>query len=148
MTLFRGTFLHTIDSKGRVSVPNRFREALRENEENILVLTKGTHESCLAAYPLSRWQKIEEDMDKIPAGRSKDNFIRHYISPAQDCAMDKMGRILIPVNLRLRAGLEREIMLVGALSKFEIWDKDRLENYYAATEDDAQELIETREMLF
>ena len=62
--------------------------------------------------------------------------------------MDKMGRILIPANLRSKAGLEREIMIVGALSKFEIWDKERLENYYAATEDAAQELMETREMLF
>ncbi|MDY6851907.1 MAG: division/cell wall cluster transcriptional repressor MraZ, partial [Thermodesulfobacteriota bacterium] len=146
--LFRGTFLHTIDSKGRVSVPNRFRETLRENEENTLVLTKGTHQSCLAAYPLSRWQKIEENLDNTPAGRSKDNFIRHYISPAQDCGMDKMGRILIPANLRSKAGLEREIMIVGALSKFEVWDKDRLEAYYEATEDEAQELMETREMLF
>ena len=140
MIRFRGSFLHTIDNKGRLSVPNRFRDALKSGGDDRLVITKGSN-GCLAAYPMERWLQIEEDVDNLPAGAEKDNFIRHFISPAQDLNVDKMGRILVPQQLRETAGLEREVMIAGAISKFEIWDRARWEDYIEESEAKAHDLL-------
>ncbi len=148
MLLFRGTYLHTIDSKGRLAVPNRFREVLKAKEDNRLVITRGTHGDCLSGYTVDRWEEIEAGLDNLPAGRGKDAFVRHFIAPAQDCTLDKMGRVLVPAQLRQEAGLEKEVMVVGALGKFEIWDRERWERYCEASKDEALELLETHDIRF
>ena len=148
MSLFRGTFPHTIDNKGRISVPNKFRDLLKAKDDLRLVITRGTHQDCLSVFPMDRWQKIEEDVDKLPAGRPKDSFIRHFISPAQDVSTDKMGRILVPAALRDEIGLSKDVMVVGALSKFEIWDKERWEDYTKSTRDEALDLLNTESISF
>lgn len=147
MARFRGTFLHTIDDKGRLSVPNRFRDVLKAADDNRLVITRGTN-ACLSAYPMERWLQVEDDVDALPAGEAKDNFIRHFISPAQDVAMDKMGRILIPAQLREEAGFSKEIWFVGAVAKFEIWDRGRYDEYMNASRDSALELLKTQNIRF
>jgi len=148
MKLFRGTFLHSIDAKGRVSVPNRFREVFADTEDARLVITRGTHEDCLSVYALERWEEVEESVDKLPAGRAKDSFVRRFISPAQDCLVDRMGRVLIPSQLRAEAGLDKEVMMVGALGKFEIWDRERWEAYQESSKDEALELLESHDIRF
>ena len=146
--LFRGTFLHSIDSKGRISVPNRFRDVMKAKEDNRLVITRGTHEDCLSAYPMDRWQEVEQSLDNLSAGRSRDSFVRRFISPAQDCNIDRMGRVLVPAQLRSEAGLEREVMMVGALGKFEIWDRERWDTYCESSKDEALELLESHDIRF
>ena len=148
MSMFRGTFPHTIDAKGRLSVPNRFRDLLRAKEDGRLVLTRGTHDHCLSVFPMDRWREVEEQVDQLPSGQSKDSFIRHFVSPAQDCIMDKMGRVLIPAPLRDEAKLDREVMVVGALSKFEIWDRELWEKYNQASRDSALELLNSGNIRF
>ncbi|MBU2552176.1 MAG: division/cell wall cluster transcriptional repressor MraZ [Proteobacteria bacterium] len=150
MLRFRGTFAHNIDAKGRLSIPNRFRDVLREKNDDRLVITKGINHECLVTFPMDRWLETEEQVDNLPAGLAKDNFIRHFISPAQDCAMDKMGRVLIPLQLRQEVGLNREVMVVGALGKFEIWDRAAWEAYYEnqATRDKALELLDDQNIRF
>ncbi|MEW6266465.1 MAG: division/cell wall cluster transcriptional repressor MraZ [Thermodesulfobacteriota bacterium] len=145
MDSFRGIFPHTLDSKGRVSVPNRFRDVLKDCPDPRLVVTHGSN-GCLAVYPMPRWKEAEDDVARLPGGEEKDKYIRHFISPAQDCAMDKMNRMLIPAQMREVAGLNREVLMVGALDKFEIWDKAKYETYMAATRESALELRKIHEV--
>ena len=148
MSMFRGTFLHTIDSKGRLSVPNRFRDVVRAREDNRLVITRGTHSDCLSAYTMDQWREVEEDVSRLPAGKGKDAFVRHFIAPAIDCTLDKMGRILIPGHLREERGLDKEVMVVGALNKFEIWDRERWDKDQEETRDSALEILNTENIRF
>jgi MraZ protein len=148
MSKFRGTFPHTIDAKGRLSVPTRFRDVLKAKDDTRLVVTRGTRTECLSVFPMDRWYEVEEDIDNLPASDDKDDFVRHFISPAQDCQVDKMGRILIPAQLREEAGLDREVMVVGALSKFEVWDKARWDEYNNETRGNALQLLKTQSIRF
>ncbi|MBF0530488.1 MAG: division/cell wall cluster transcriptional repressor MraZ [Deltaproteobacteria bacterium] len=143
MSRFRGIFVHTIDSKGRLSVPNRFRDALKAKQDERLVITWGPRKSCLWVYSMDGWLGVEEDVDRLPAGPEKDAFMHHFLSPALDLAMDKMGRILVPSDMREGVGLNHEVSVVGASNKFEIWDRGRFEAHLAATQDSAFDLLKS-----
>mgnify|MGYP001617046995 FL=1 len=120
--MFRGRYEHLIDSKGRLSVPSRIRETLNERYDSRLVIT--TYDSCLIAYPFAEWQKLEEKVSALPEF-SKDTkaFLRFFYSSATDCAIDKLGRILVPHALREYARLDKDVTLIGAFRHIEIWSK-------------------------
>jgi MraZ protein len=145
---FRGTFPHTIDSKGRMSVPTKFREALGGGDNTPLVVTRGTHLDCLACFPMDRWLDLEEAAYNIPAIEDRDLFIHTFISPAIECSLDKMGRVLIPNQLREYARLDREVMVVGALTKFEIWDRAKWEGYDRAAAANSLETLKKQQIRF
>lgn len=120
--MFRGRHTHTIDGKGRVSVPVKFREVLAEKYGSRLILTSEL-DNCLVAYPPDEWRSLEEKVLKYPSmNKSVNQFLRFYISGAVDCAVDGQGRILIPANLREHATLNKEVLFVGLLNKIELWD--------------------------
>ncbi len=120
--VFRGRFEHTIDPKGRLSIPARFRETLKKRYDNRLVVT--TYDECLIAYPYHEWRTLEERIAGLPEfNRDTRVFLRFFYSSATDCPIDKLGRILIPQPLREDAKLEKEVVLVGAFKQFEIWSK-------------------------
>lgn len=147
MSLFTGSFPHTIDDKGRMSVPNKFRDILRAKEDNRLVITRGTHENCLSVFPMERWNEVLENLDQLPSA-SADDFIRYFIAPAIDCKVDKTGRVLIPGQLRDEVGLEKEVMVVGALRKFEIWDRENWDANTKAVRSSAMEVLRTEKFRF
>lgn len=120
--MFRGRYEHLIDSKGRLSIPSRIRETLNERYDSRLVIT--TYDSCLIAYPLAEWQKLEEKVSALPEF-SKDTkaFLRFFYSSATDCAIDKLGRILVPQALREYARLDKDVVLIGAFRHIEMWSK-------------------------
>lgn len=122
--MFRGRFEHTIDTKGRLSIPSRFRDILKEKYDKRLVIT--TYDGCLLAYPYAEWRTLEERVGGL-AEFKKDTraFLRFFYSSAADCPIDKLGRILIPQTLRDYAKLERDVILVGAFRQLEIWGKER-----------------------
>lgn len=124
--MFRGSSNHTIDPKGRIIIPARFREPLRQNGGDNVVVSK--LDGCLVAYPQDEWSNIEARIlalaEKSDAMR---RFRRVFIGGAFDLSCDKQGRVLIPPTLRAYAGLEKEILLVGVINHFEIWAKDRFE---------------------
>lgn len=122
---FRGYHSHLIDEKGRLSIPVQFREVLANvYKEQRLILTSLV--SCLVAYPLSEWLKIEEQVKSLPQMKPEvRDFQRVFISPAEECGFDRQGRILIPPALR--AGLRKEVVIVGMLTKFEIWAREKFE---------------------
>jgi MraZ protein len=120
--VFRGRYEHTIDAKGRLSVPARFRELLAERYDDRLVITN--FDRCLVAYPHTEWQLIEEKLASLPmASPEVTAFTRFFISGATECEIDKLGRILIPQVLRDYARLEKDVVIAGQLKKFEVWSK-------------------------
>jgi MraZ protein len=126
--MFRGRSRHTLDEKGRLAIPARFKEFLNQKEDDCLVLTN--HLNCLWAFARDDWNKIEEKAAELSLfDRAVNTYRRYFISGAQKCAM-KQGRITIPPDLREIAGLRKEVVLVGELKLFEIWDKEKWEEEF------------------
>ena len=121
--MFMGEYNHSVDAKGRLIVPSKFREQLG----NEFVVTKGL-DGCLFVYSQEEWKRIEESLREKPL-TSKDarKFMRFFFAGAANCEVDKQGRILLPAHLREFAGLEKDVVLVGVGSRVEIWSKDKWE---------------------
>jgi len=118
--VFRSSSSHTIDTKGRVIIPSRFRNILKADKVyGVMVSNK---DDCLYAYTFSEWEKVET---KILAAKSgaMEEFRRFFLGNSCECTCDKQDRILIPKSLREYANLEKEIVLVGNLNHIEIWDR-------------------------
>lgn len=145
--MFRGQYEHSIDGKGRTSVPSRFREVLASQGESKLVLTSGL-EPCLVAYPMSEWEAFEERLAKLPRFDPSVAMIRRiYVSGASELEMDKLGRVLIPASLRGYAGLERQALWAGMGNHLELWSKPRFDEVRAAVlGDPAQRLAIARRL--
>jgi MraZ protein len=128
--VFRGRSNHLIDSKGRVSVPARFRDLIKTHGDPRLIVTNSDH--CLAVYPYNEWQVIEEKVGQLSlVDRDIRAYKRFFISGACECSLDSQSRILIPPTLREHAGLDKEVILAGQLKYFEIWDKVKFEEELA-----------------
>ena len=119
--MFMGEYNHTIDTKGRLIVPAKFRELLGDE----FVITRGL-DGCLFVYPKEEWEAIEVKYREV-SQFSKDarKFARFFFAGAAACEVDKQGRILLPAVLREFAGIEKEIVLAGVVSHIEIWSKER-----------------------
>jgi MraZ protein len=133
--MFRGRFEHTIDSKGRVSIPVKFRELLTEKYDDRLILTN--FDRCLVAYPYEEWRVLEDKVSSLSMVKKEvKSFQRFFISGAVECPIDKLGRILIPPTLRNYAQLGKDVVFAGMLKKFEIWGMERwLEEIKRSEED-------------
>jgi MraZ protein len=121
---FRGKYDHTIDDKGRLSFPSRFREILRLYESEVLVaIPWDTH---LRVYPLAEWEILENKLKVEDPQQPGDleKIIRYFESESFECVLDKQGRILLPPVPRSELGLKREIVLIGMIDRVEIWDRD------------------------
>ena len=121
--MFMGEYNHTIDTKGRVAVPSKFRETLGET----FVVTLGL-DGCLFVYPNNEWVNFVSKLNSLPGSKEARQLQRYFMAGASECEVDKQGRILIPAKLRDQAGLNKDVVFVGVLSKIEIWSKERWEN--------------------
>jgi MraZ protein len=145
--MFRGTFEHTIDDKGRISVPARFREFLQATNDDRVVITNFQYGAapCLDVYPHAAWVKLENELLTKPQFNPKVlKFVTFYISGAQDCEIDKQGRILLPPTLRQHAALKKDAVFASALEKFRIWDRETWQQVFQAT---SKEFAEQPELL-
>ncbi len=132
--MFRGRSRHTLDSKGRLAIPARFREVMEQRADDCLVVTN--HDTCLWAFAREDWRVIEEKAAGLPQfDRAVNTYLRYFISGAVECPI-KQGRITIPIDLRQIAGLNKEVVLVGELKRFEIWEKDRWEEEFQKAKKD------------
>lgn len=121
--MFRGVFEHQVDGKGRTSLPARLREVLVGHYDERLILTTGL-DGCLHAYPVREWEVLEQSLAKrSPMEPGVKTLMRLYVAPAQEVALDKLGRILIPPSLRAHAGLERECIWAGMVRVMELWSR-------------------------
>lgn len=136
--MFRGSFPHTIDGKGRLAIPGKWRDLLLSgHDDDRLVLTRFfiDGERCVDVYPHGAWVALEElVMQKRRFSRNVVKFENYYISRSHECVIDRQGRILLPPQLRVYAGLERDVVLGGVLSKFRIWDVQAWERVDRAAE--------------
>jgi MraZ protein len=140
--MFRGRSIHTLDAKGRIRIPTRFRDILKTRYEDRFVITN--LDRCLVAYPLQEWEKIEEKLGSLSLVRQDVKaFQRFFISGATECNFDKQGRVLIPQTLREQASLEREVVLAGMLRSFEIWSKDSWDEEIKRAHDDFSQITAT-----
>ena len=132
--MFRGRSKHTLDDKGRLAIPARFKDTLNRKEESCLVVTN--YINCLRAYAKEDWRIIEDKASKLSTmDNAVNTYLRYYIGGAQECEL-KQGRITLPPDLRNIAGLSKEVVLIGQLTMFEIWDKDLWEVEFGSAKDD------------
>ena len=125
---FRGQSVHRLDAKGRLRIPTKFREVLQNHFKDALIIT--VMDKCLVAYPPEAWEEIEAKVQHFSQIQSDQrDFMRHFVSGAQECEFDNQGRILIPPFLRKKVGIEQEVLLAGMLKNFEIWGKTAWEQH-------------------
>lgn len=123
--MFRGALSLSLDSKGRLAIPTRYRDHLLNECLGQLICTIDIHQPCLLLYPLPQWEFIEQKLAGLSSMVPEERRIqRLLLGHAAECEMDSAGRILLPATLRSYAQLHKELMLVGQLNKFEIWDAD------------------------
>ena len=120
-----GEYYHTLDKKGRVIVPSRFREKLGES----FLVTRGL-DSCLFLYPRQEWESIENKLRSLPFTRAETRaFLRIFFSGASEVEIDKQGRVLVPLLLREHAHLNKDVVFIGVSNRAEIWGKEIWEGY-------------------
>jgi len=122
--MFRGQSGHTIDDKGRIILPVRLRDVLNKKNHSHIMLT--FLDRCLVAYPPDEWDGLERKILAHPDSSTDmgKSFIRSFIGRAEECPLDKQGRILVPPQLRTAARFEKNIVIVGLINHFEIWGAD------------------------
>jgi len=122
--MFRGASLVNLDSKGRLSVPTRYREQLIETAAGQMVCTIDIHHPCLLLYTLPEWEIIEQKLSRLSSMNPNERRVqRLLLGHASECQMDNAGRLLLANTLRQHAKLTKEVMLVGQFNKFELWDE-------------------------
>lgn len=136
--MFIGEYHHTVDEKGRLAVPVKFRAALKDGA----VVTRGL-DNCLFVYTMAEWQKLVEKVSALPFSQANARaFQRLMLAGAMDVEIDGQGRILVPEYLRRYAKLGKEVVVAGLYGRLEIWDRASWEKYRKRTEKDSNDIAE------
>lgn len=124
---FTGEFSYTIDAKGRVNIPAKFRQSLAPENDQTFVITRGM-DPCIWVYPLTAWQIIEDDLKDLSAiSGINRSFIRNTVRYASTVSFDKQGRIMLSSSLLNHAKLKKDVFIIGMINKIEIWNPSELE---------------------
>ncbi len=125
--MFRGQFVHSVDAKGRISLPARFRDVLLADGDARFVLTPALFDPCLHLYPMRAWEEFEQKVSELPSlDPNAVRFRRMYVSAAVECELDKAGRVLIPPHLREKAELDKSDALWAGMGRIlELWSRAR-----------------------
>lgn len=136
--MFMGEFQHSIDDKGRIIIPAKFRDLLGTS----FVVTRGL-DQCLFVYPMQEWEVLEQKLKALPLMKADARaFTRFFFSGATECEWDKQGRVNLPSNLRQYAKLEKDCVVLGVSNRVEIWSRDTWEQYFQQSEDTFNEIAE------
>ncbi|OYD06688.1 division/cell wall cluster transcriptional repressor MraZ [Paludifilum halophilum] len=136
--MFMGEYRHSVDEKGRLIIPSKYREDLGPS----FVVTRGL-DHCLFVYPQSEWRNLEQKLKALPFTRADARaFTRFFFSGAIVVELDKQGRITLPSHLRDFAKLEKECVIIGVSNRVEIWSKEAWAAYYETSEDSFNEIAE------
>lgn len=136
--VFMGEFQHSIDDKGRLTIPAKFREGLGTS----FVITRGL-DQCLFVYPADEWTLLSEKLKTLPFTKADARaFTRFFFSGATECEWDKQGRVNIPANLREHAALEKECVVIGVSNRVEIWSVGKWETYFEESQGSFGEIAE------
>ena len=124
---FTGEYQYSLDSKGRVNIPAKFRQSLSKKNQNTFVATRG-QDPCVWIYPLTEWKKIEDELRNLSSVSGVHRtFIRQIARSATPSTCDKQGRIMINPSLISYASIEKEALIIGMINKIEIWNIDILD---------------------
>jgi len=134
--MFIGEYSHTIDTKGRMAVPSKFRQELKDGA----VVTRGV-DACLFVYTRDEWQALAEKLSTLPISDPKARaFARLMLAGAMDVSFDSQGRILIPSYLRDYAGIKKKTIVAGLYSRLEIWDEEKWQGYKEKSEKETERI--------
>ncbi|MGL4522444.1 MAG: division/cell wall cluster transcriptional repressor MraZ [Bacilli bacterium] len=139
-----GEFTHTVDNKGRIIVPVKFRDSLGER----FILTRGL-DNCLFGYSLTEWQLLESKLRSLPLARKEARaFSRFFFAGACECETDKQGRITIPQNLLQHANVTKDVVVIGVTNRIEIWEREKWTTYLTDSEESVEDIAESMMDLF
>ncbi|MDR5683037.1 MAG: division/cell wall cluster transcriptional repressor MraZ [Armatimonadota bacterium] len=133
--MLKGEFEYTLDDKGRVVIPPRFRRQIGDR----FVVTRG-FDGCVVLYPESEWAGVEDKLRGEPLANRQ--FVRYLLGSAVEVETDRQGRFVLPPPLREHAGIQRDVVVVGLINKLEIWSRERWQQYLKQTVQDESRLIE------
>jgi len=144
MASFKGQAEYSVDSKGRVAIPARMRNALNPDANNSFTITRG-FEQCILLFPLDEWAKREAEIARLNTYRSEArSFVRTIMRWADEVTLDGQGRIVVPKNLISFAGLKDAVLIIGVLDRIEIWNPD----VFAAQAEQEADYSEVAERIF
>src|SRR3989339_7737 len=136
--MFIGEYKHTLDDKGRIAIPSKFREELSTGA----VVTRGL-DTSLFLFPKEEWDKLAQKLASLPLGQSNSRaFARLMLAGAMDVEVDKQGRIVLPEYLRGYAGISKNVVIAGLYTRLEIWDEEKWASYTKQVEGDADSVAE------
>ena len=140
--MFYGEYEHSLDTKGRVIIPAKFREIFKEHYAEKFYLTRGL-DQCLFVFTEETWKTQERKFHEMPFTKSESRrFNRLYFSGACDVVCDKQGRILVPDYLKQFAGIKIDVVIIGVSDRIEIWSKDKWESFYSENKGSFEDLAE------
>lgn len=136
--MFIGEYALTIDEKGRLAVPKKFRDEMKKG----MVVTRGI-DNCLFVYPMTEWNKLAEKISQLPLSQKNTRaFARLMLAGAMDVSLDTQGRIILPDYLRAYAKTTKKVVIAGLLNRLEIWDEAAWNQYKKNTESKSEEISE------
>lgn len=137
--MFLGEHSHSIDIKGRLQVPSKYREQLQGG----VVVTRGL-DHCLFVYPQAEWEVMAQKLSALPISRKQSRaFARLMLAGAWDVSLDSQGRIMVPEYLRKYASLSKHVVLAGLYNRLEVWDEDAWHNYRTTAEAESDSIAES-----
>lgn len=140
--MFYGEHEHSLDKKGRLILPAKFREAAKANYVEKFFITRGL-DNCLFMFPEDEWKAQESKFKSIPFTKSQSRkFNRLFFAGAQEAIFDKQGRILIPRYLKEFAGIKRDVMIIGVSDRIEIWDPEKWREFYNSEKSSFEKIAE------
>jgi MraZ protein len=128
MARFRGRYNHTVDQKGRINIPSKFRRLVTPEAGNTFVICRAP-DGCLWAYPKDEWEKFEDKLITMPVSREVNKFQREIQNTLSDSVLDRQGRIALTPQQILIAGIDKDVSIIGRGTYLEIWDTKRFEEY-------------------
>ena len=146
--MFSGRYEYTIDDKGRLSIPAKFREALQSHYGPALMITNHL-DGCLVAYPVKEWEALQDRIEQSDAAlkREAKDVLRFFYSGAMECLIDRLGRILIPQSLRSFGVIKKNVVIIGMNKKIEIWAEEAWTDLVKKASSDAVKMADTASQL-
>jgi MraZ protein len=140
--MFYGEYEHSLDEKGRLIIPSRVRDVMKQEGVTSFIITRGLDE-CLFLFSAQQWGAHEERLASLPLEKSNARrFTRMFFSGAAECSLDKQGRIFIPANLREHAHIEKDVVIIGVQSRLEVWDKAGWESFSQESKESYEQIAE------
>lgn len=142
MSAFKGSYIHSIDNKGRVNLPAKLRKYISPDANDTFIVTRG-FDQCIFAYPLDEWHNYEQVIRSLPSSSADSRFVmRHLLQYANEVQLDGQSRIMLPQNLLIFADIKNEALILGVLERIEIWNPGVYETYIQQQESSYEEVAE------